>query len=223
MCGTTGEWSDCSKPCGGGEKTIKVSCFDKAGNLADESLCTGKRPESTVQCNTRNCDTCADIECMVNGECRVLNGQATCVCSKGFSGDNCQTATNCPQNSFIDKEGRCCTGELDKDGECCDLSKGYRVDMVGKCGIPFTDDFVTVIDADGNPCVGVLTQSGSCCNIKTNTINECGNCVEKGSPLLLPAWTLKAFVAPEFSMLVVAVVKLHWMPAAYARAQMTAP
>lgn len=56
-----GDWSTCSKSCGGGTQTRSVSCQRDDGQFVAGSFCTGTQPASTRSCNTAPCSgQCTD-------------------------------------------------------------------------------------------------------------------------------------------------------------------
>lgn len=50
----TGEWSECSSRCGGGEQSRDVTCFSGATQV-DASKCLSTQPAATRVCNTQTC------------------------------------------------------------------------------------------------------------------------------------------------------------------------
>jgi hypothetical protein len=53
-----GTWSDCTNSCGKGEQSRSVLCVDDFGSVADESLCTADKPETTEDCQAFTADNC---------------------------------------------------------------------------------------------------------------------------------------------------------------------
>lgn len=52
------DWSNCSKPCGGGTKTKQYLCKNTSGSIIDNSNCSGTKPDQVSQdCNTQSCET----------------------------------------------------------------------------------------------------------------------------------------------------------------------
>ena len=49
-----GEWTDCSKTCGGGQKHKYRQCVDHEGSLVDEVNCPGDNNEAEP-CNDQTC------------------------------------------------------------------------------------------------------------------------------------------------------------------------
>uniref|UniRef100_A0A182J8P5 Papilin n=1 Tax=Anopheles atroparvus TaxID=41427 RepID=A0A182J8P5_ANOAO len=55
----TGKWSPCSKLCGEGERTRKVTCFRKEGGritVLDDDQCITEKPEASEKCILRPCE-----------------------------------------------------------------------------------------------------------------------------------------------------------------------
>lgn len=53
----TGDWSPCSKTCGGGTRTRDVWCERADGQKADSGLCEGTMPKTAEDCNSQPCCT----------------------------------------------------------------------------------------------------------------------------------------------------------------------
>ncbi|XP_022084205.1 uncharacterized protein LOC110975757 [Acanthaster planci] len=55
----TGEFGECDRQCGFGQRTREVTCVDlQSGIEVDENLCTDRKPASTEFCNTQPCPSC---------------------------------------------------------------------------------------------------------------------------------------------------------------------
>ncbi|XP_055504807.1 A disintegrin and metalloproteinase with thrombospondin motifs 18 [Leucoraja erinacea] len=56
---STGKWSDCSRPCGGGEQSRQIQCFRKAAFQRDQtvphSMCPVVTPSQAQPCNIHDC------------------------------------------------------------------------------------------------------------------------------------------------------------------------
>ncbi len=56
-----GDWSECSKTCGGGHKARSVNCQRQVDQTEVEQLpnneCPSKRPKSRLPCNKEKCPT----------------------------------------------------------------------------------------------------------------------------------------------------------------------
>lgn len=50
-----GEWSDCSKTCGGGTRSRSVLCKYKDGSTENDTRCPGNKPVTTEECNKGVC------------------------------------------------------------------------------------------------------------------------------------------------------------------------
>ncbi|XP_055885699.1 ADAMTS-like protein 4 isoform X2 [Biomphalaria glabrata] len=55
----TGPWSECTKVCGGGDRTRSVQCVDKLENEIPASHCTEAAPKYFERCNTQPCSSAA--------------------------------------------------------------------------------------------------------------------------------------------------------------------
>ncbi|CEM31478.1 unnamed protein product, partial [Vitrella brassicaformis CCMP3155] len=81
--GGWGNFSECSKSCGGGSRTrnrtVEVEPSDDGEQCPDL--------EETEECNTQPCDPCAGLSCGLNEECRRSsdNTTATCKCTPPFT------------------------------------------------------------------------------------------------------------------------------------------
>ncbi|GMH36599.1 hypothetical protein BSKO_04472 [Bryopsis sp. KO-2023] len=122
---------------------------------------------------------CDGVTCSGHGKC---SEDGVCECEKGFKGPDCQIddreASSCPggvlnadgeccQSGVFDLEdGTCCGGSsarLDKDGRCCD----GQVDFCGVC------EGKGVVDVQGK-CCELLSSSGLCC--ESGDVDQCGVC-----------------------------------------------
>ena len=83
-CSVTGwsewnEWSNCSNPCGGTRRRLKICQGEDctASSQSDEEKCTG------------DCNPCVEANCHVHATCdnKVSNERAVCECNEGFDGD----------------------------------------------------------------------------------------------------------------------------------------
>lgn len=72
-----GDWSTCSKTCGGGTQTRSVSCLRNDGQFVNASFCTEARPADNRSCNTQPCTgQCSDlrsINASVEGSSSLLD------------------------------------------------------------------------------------------------------------------------------------------------------
>ena len=53
----SGDWGECSKPCGVGQRTQPVECRSSANGVVEDRYCTGMRPTDKEECNTAPCET----------------------------------------------------------------------------------------------------------------------------------------------------------------------
>ncbi|XP_047139272.1 low-density lipoprotein receptor-related protein 1 isoform X1 [Hydra vulgaris] len=131
--------------------------------------------------NAVNCDKipCNNSFCSDNGNCTVINGKNSCLCNKGFQGNNCSTQTLC--DKLICKNGFCTVND-DKPECICDknfvLSENSPFDCIPLCTkeclygykCVFDTNNVQVCSCSSSNCTNVDNQKGASTRLLTTLI-----------------------------------------------------
>jgi hypothetical protein len=91
-----GDWSSCSKTCGGGTKSRSVSCQRDDGQFVNASFCTATKPAESMACNTQACvGQCTDsrsINASIEGSSSMLDILLVVDDSGSMAADNLKLA-----------------------------------------------------------------------------------------------------------------------------------
>lgn len=191
-----GAWGNCTATtvdivgsCSLMQQERDVLCVNRYGEVTADLACANLTKPYAVQTCSSSCVETCQTNCGPHGRCDNA-AASTCVCDKGWSGEDCSETTNeticigdeqvldinggcCDLSSAtLTAQGTCCsTGVLDFEGSCC---ASGSIDACGSCnGAGIT------IDAQGKCCETLLDAEGLCC--LSGLLDRCGICDGTGS------------------------------------------
>lgn len=127
-------------------------------------------------------DSCDALACGLHGECRIVDGDATCVCSDGFDGEVCDEC----EPAFVLERGACiapcdasgapsCNGRgacENADGVAiCACEAPYRGDACSEC----VDGFALKADGTCTPDCGDCGSDAYCDDETGACVQRCGD------------------------------------------------